>query len=91
MTTKRHEDIRFIDQVRLLSSLDMIQLPHAHGIVQLDMAMGGGAVIGGIVIESISLASVGSLGGASVTTGLMPAIISLSLHRRSAAAERNGA
>lgn len=90
MTTKRHEDIRFIDQVRLLSSLDMIQLPHAHGIVQLDMAMGG-AVIGGIVIESISLASVGSLGGASVTTGLMPAIISLSLHRRSAAAERNGA
>lgn len=42
MTTKRHEDIRFIDQVRLLSSLDMIQLPHAHGIVQLDMAMGGG-------------------------------------------------
>ncbi|MEK4371193.1 hypothetical protein [Paenibacillus sp. FSL R5-0473] len=49
------------------------------------------AVIGGIVVESILLASVGLLGGALVAIGLIPAIISLSLRRRSAAAERNGA
>lgn len=60
-----------------------------NSIVQLGMAVG--AVIGGIVVESISLASVGLLGGVGVAIGLIPAIISLSLRRRSAAAERNGA
>ena len=60
-----------------------------NSIVQLGMAVG--AVIGGIVVENISLASVGLLGGAFVAIGLIPAIISLSMRRRSAAAERNGA
>ncbi|WP_178023689.1 MFS transporter [uncultured Paenibacillus sp.] len=50
-----------------------------NSIVQLGMAVG--AVIGGIVVESISLASVGLLGGVGVAIGLIPAIISLSLRR----------
>ncbi|OME77388.1 hypothetical protein BK123_34470, partial [Paenibacillus lautus] len=43
-----------------------------------------GAVIGGIVVDSISLAAVGWFGGVGVAIGLIPAIISLSMHRRSA-------
>lgn len=60
-----------------------------NSIVQLGMAVG--AVIGGIVVESISLAAVGWFGGVGVAMALIPAIISLSMRRRSAIAERNEA
>ncbi|MGO4791502.1 MFS transporter [Paenibacillus sp. 2KB_20] len=53
-----------------------------NSIVQLGMAVG--AVIGGIVVDSISLAAVGWFGGVGVAIGLIPAIISLSMRRRSA-------
>lgn len=56
-------------------------------IVQLGTAVG--AVIGGIVVENISLTAVGWLGGVGVAIALIPAIISLSMRRRSAIVEKN--
>ncbi|MCM3702655.1 MFS transporter [Paenibacillus macerans] len=58
-------------------------------IVQLGTAVG--AVIGGIIVESFSLTAVGWIGGIGVAIALIPAIISLSMRRRSAAAEQHGA
>jgi len=55
-------------------------------IVQLGMA--AGAVIGGIIVESISLTEVGWLGGVGVAIGLIPAILSLSMRTRSAIGEQ---
>jgi DHA1 family putative efflux transporter-like MFS transporter len=68
--------------------------PQASGIilslnnsfVQLGMAVG--AVIGGIIVESFSLTAVGWFGGIGVAIGLIPAIFSLSMRRRSAIAEQ---
>lgn len=51
-------------------------------IVQLGMALG--AVIGGVVVENISLAAAGWIGGVGVAISLIPAIYSLSMRRRSA-------
>jgi len=74
-----------VQQVYLMS-----MAPQASGIilslnvsiVQLGMAVG--AVIGGIIVESISLTAAGWIGGVGVAIGLIPAIISLSMRRRSA-------
>jgi DHA1 family putative efflux transporter-like MFS transporter len=55
-------------------------------IVQLGMAVG--AVIGGIIVESISLTAVGWLGGVGVAIGLIPAILSLSMRTRSTIGEQ---
>ncbi|NOU98642.1 MFS transporter [Paenibacillus planticolens] len=55
-------------------------------IVQLGMAVG--AVIGGIIVENISLTAVGWFGGVGVAIGLIPAIFSLSMRRRSAIVEQ---
>lgn len=60
-----------------------------NSIVQMGMAVG--AVIGGFVVESVSLAAVGWLGGVGVAIGLIPAIFSLSMRRQSATADQNGA
>jgi len=51
-------------------------------IVQLGMAVG--AVIGGVVVENISLTAAGWIGGAGVAIGLIPAIYSLTMRRKSA-------
>ncbi|MUG23038.1 MFS transporter [Paenibacillus macerans] len=50
-------------------------------IVQLGMA--AGAVIGGIIVEGMSLAAVGWLGGVGVAIALIPAMFALSLRSRS--------
>jgi DHA1 family putative efflux transporter-like MFS transporter len=55
-------------------------------IVQLGIAVG--AVIGGIIVEGISLTAVGWLGGVGVAIGLIPAILSLSMRSRSAIGEQ---
>ncbi|GJM72299.1 putative MFS-type transporter YbcL [Paenibacillus macerans] len=52
-------------------------------IVQLGMA--AGAVIGGIIVEGMSLAAVGWLGGVGVAIALIPAMLALSLRSRAAA------
>jgi DHA1 family putative efflux transporter-like MFS transporter len=57
-----------------------------NSIVQLGMAVG--AVIGGITVESISLTAVGWLGGVVVAIGIIPAIFSLSMRRKSAILEQ---
>ncbi|RXZ77594.1 MFS transporter [Paenibacillaceae bacterium] len=57
-----------------------------NSIVQLGMAVG--AVIGGIIVEGISLTAVGWLGGVGVAIGLVPAIFSLSMRRRSNMVEK---
>ncbi|REK74742.1 MFS transporter [Paenibacillus paeoniae] len=57
-------------------------------IIQLGMAVG--AVIGGVVVENISLNAVGWLGGIGVAIGLILAVYSLSMRRR-AATKQNGA
>ncbi|MFF2482828.1 MFS transporter [Paenibacillus sp. NPDC058071] len=56
-----------------------------NSIVQLGMAVG--AVIGGVVVEGLSLTAAGWIGGIGVALALIPAIISLSMSRRSALAE----
>ncbi|GAA3404214.1 MFS transporter [Paenibacillus hodogayensis] len=57
-----------------------------NSIVQLGMAVG--AVIGGVIVESISLSAVGWFGGVGVAIGLIPAIYALSMRRRSAIVEQ---
>ncbi|MBB3131207.1 DHA1 family putative efflux transporter-like MFS transporter [Paenibacillus rhizosphaerae] len=57
-----------------------------NSIVQLGMAVG--AVIGGLIVDSISLAAAGWLGGIGVALGLIPAVYSLSMRRRSALEEQ---
>jgi len=56
-----------------------------NSILQLGMALG--ALIGGLLVEGISLKAVGWFGGIGVAIGLIPAIYSLSRRRRSAASE----
>ncbi|GIO64156.1 MULTISPECIES: MFS transporter [Paenibacillus] len=51
-----------------------------NSIVQLGMAVG--AVIGGIIVDSISLTAAGWLGGIGVALGLIPAVYSLTMRRR---------
>jgi len=53
-----------------------------NSIVQLGMAVG--AVIGGIIVDSISLTAAGWLGGIGVALGLIPAVYSLTMRRRAA-------
>ncbi|MDR9855754.1 MFS transporter [Paenibacillus sp. VCA1] len=57
-----------------------------NSIVQLGMAVG--AVIGGIIVDSISLTAAGWLGGIGVALGLIPAVYSLTMRRRSAFEEQ---
>ncbi|MEK8130586.1 MFS transporter [Paenibacillus filicis] len=57
-----------------------------NSIVQLGMAVG--AVIGGVIVERVSLTAVGWLGGVGVAIALIPAIFSLSMRRRSAIGEQ---
>lgn len=57
-----------------------------NSIVQLGMAVG--AVIGGIIVDSISLTAAGWLGGIGVALGLVPAVYSLTMRRRSALEEQ---
>ncbi|MBJ6359748.1 MFS transporter [Paenibacillus sp. GCM10012307] len=52
-----------------------------NSIVQLGIALG--AVIGGIVVENISLTATGWIGGVGVAIGLIPAIFSLTMRRKS--------
>lgn len=51
-------------------------------IVQLGMAVG--AVIGGVIVDSISLTAAGWLGGIGVALGLIPAVYSLTMRRQAA-------
>lgn len=53
-----------------------------NSIVQLGMAVG--AVIGGIIVDSISLTAAGWLGGIGVALGLIPAVYSLTMRRQAA-------
>ncbi|MFX3636017.1 MAG: MFS transporter [Candidatus Pristimantibacillus sp.] len=57
-----------------------------NSIVQLGMAIG--AVIGGVIVENISLTAAGWFGGIGVALGLIPAIYSLSMRRRSGILEQ---
>ncbi|GIO33430.1 MULTISPECIES: MFS transporter [Paenibacillus] len=57
-----------------------------NSIVQLGMA--AGAVIGGIIVDSISLTAAGWLGGIGVALGIIPAVFSLTMRRRSAFEEQ---
>ncbi|WP_169091291.1 MFS transporter [Paenibacillus sp. PL91] len=56
-------------------------------IVQLGMAVG--AVLGGVIVENVSLTAAGWFGGIGVAIGLIPAIYSLSMRRRSGMLEQN--
>ncbi|OXL85751.1 MFS transporter [Paenibacillus sp. SSG-1] len=53
-----------------------------NSIVQLGMAVG--AVIGGVIVDSISLTAAGWLGGIGVALGLIPAVYSLTMRRQAA-------
>ncbi|WP_255314197.1 hypothetical protein [Bacillus sp. FJAT-26390] len=57
-----------------------------NSIVQLGMAVG--AVLGGVIVENISLTAAGWIGGVGVALGLIPASYSLSLRRRSGMLEQ---
>lgn len=55
-------------------------------IIQLGMAVG--AVIGGMVVENISLQAVGWIGAIGVAIGLIPALLSFSISSRSITGEQ---
>ncbi|KOY16718.1 MFS transporter [Paenibacillus xylanivorans] len=63
--------------------------PKASGIVLslntsiLQLGMAGGAVIGGMVVENISLQAVGFIGAIGVALGIIPAVLSLSMRKKS--------
>lgn len=63
--------------------------PKASGIVLslntsiIQLGMAGGAVIGGMVVENISLQSVGLIGAIGVALGIIPAVLSFSMKSKS--------
>ncbi|BBI33918.1 MFS transporter [Cohnella abietis] len=74
-----------VQQVYLISMAPQasgIILSLNSSIVQLGMAVG--AVIGGVIVEGISLTAVGWFAGIGVAIALIPAIFSLYMRRRSA-------
>ncbi|CAH1191292.1 MFS transporter [Paenibacillus sp. JJ-223] len=63
--------------------------PKASGIVLslntsiIQLGMAGGAIIGGMVVENISLQSVGLFGAIGVALGIIPAVLSFSMKSKS--------
>ncbi|WP_242691316.1 hypothetical protein [Cytobacillus praedii] len=57
-----------------------------YSILQFGMAVG--AVIGGMVVEKISLQAVGWIGAIGVAIGLIPALLSFSMSSRSITGEQ---
>lgn len=63
--------------------------PKASGIVLslntsiIQLGMAGGAVIGGMVVENVSLQSVGLFGAIGVALGIIPAVLSYSMKSKS--------
>lgn len=63
--------------------------PKASGIVLslntsiIQLGMAGGAIIGGMVVENISLQSVGLIGAIGVALGIIPAMLSFSMQSKS--------
>ncbi|GGG69925.1 putative MFS-type transporter YbcL [Paenibacillus radicis (ex Gao et al. 2016)] len=57
-----------------------------NSIVQLGMAVG--AVVGGVIVDNMSLTAVGWFGGIGVAIAIIPAIFSLSMRRKSVTQEQ---
>lgn len=67
--------------IRMAPKASGIILSLNTSIVQLGMAVG--AVIGGVVVENISLQAVGWIGAIGVAIALLPAVVSLSIRSQS--------